>query len=71
MIKVDLPNFEEMEKDKHLSPEEMRAKMKEKGLAPGRPWMERPFEISATGDIFEPYVPPEGDGKASMISKEV
>ncbi len=71
MIKVQLPDFEELERNKNLSPEEMRTKMKEKGLAPGRPWMERPFEISSTGDIFEPYIPPEGDGKASYISKEV
>lgn len=45
--------------------------MKERGMFPPRPWMERPYEVSSTGDIFEPYVPPEGDGKASYISKEV
>ncbi len=29
--------------------------------------MERPFYISTTGGIFEPYVPPEGDGKVSSV----
>lgn len=29
--------------------------------------MERPFYISTTGGTFEPYVPPEGDGKVSSI----
>lgn len=42
--------------------------MKEKGVLPPRPWLERPFHISCTGGIFEPYVPPEGDGKKSFIS---
>ncbi|XP_059051817.1 large ribosomal subunit protein mL45 [Achroia grisella] len=51
-----------------MSPERIRQKMKERGLLPPRPWMERPFYISATGGVFEPYVPPEGDGKASVIS---
>lgn len=27
-----------------LSEEQMRAKMKERGLDPPRPWMERPFK---------------------------
>lgn len=32
--------------------------------------MERPFSLTATSEIFEAYVPPEGDGKMSAISKE-
>lgn len=67
MIKVDLPNFNEA--NDNLSTEEIRAKMKEMGVLPVRPWMERSFYISGTGGIFEPYVPPEGDGKMSVISK--
>ena len=43
--------------------------MKEKGILPPRPWMERPFFISCTGACFEPYVPPEGDGKMSALSR--
>ncbi|CAL8138142.1 unnamed protein product [Orchesella dallaii] len=70
VIKVDLPNFNEAETSKDMTPDEVRAKMKERGMSPPRPWMERPFEISSTSDLFEPYIPPEGDGKASYISKE-
>lgn len=67
-IKVELPDYDELRKEKKLSPEEIRAKLKEKGVAPPRPWIEYPINISSTGGIFEPYVPPEGDGKLSMIS---
>lgn len=35
---------------------------------PPRPWMERAFHISCTGGTFEAYVPPEGDGRASIVS---
>lgn len=62
---MDLPNLNEKFQD--LTPEEQRTKMKERGIAPPRPYMERPFYIAATGGTFEPYVPPEGDGKVSTI----
>ncbi|XP_050355054.1 probable 39S ribosomal protein L45, mitochondrial [Nymphalis io] len=65
-LKIDLPDMNEDENN--VSPEKMRQKMKERGLMPPRPWMERPFYISATGGVFEGYVPPEGDGKASLVS---
>jgi len=71
VIKVNLPNFEDRRNDDELSPEEIRSKMKEKGIQPPRPWMERPFYISCTGGIFEPYVPPEGDGKISPMTVHV
>lgn len=64
-IKVDLPNFNEKYAD--MTPEEQRSKMKERGVMPPRPYMERPFHISSTGGTFEPYVPPEGDGKVSSV----
>jgi len=73
VIKVDLPDFQEessLDPDK-LTPEEMRSKMKEKGMQPIRPWQEKQMELTCTGDIVEPYIPPEGDGKASLISTEV
>ncbi|XP_049833266.1 probable 39S ribosomal protein L45, mitochondrial isoform X3 [Schistocerca gregaria] len=64
--KIELPNFEEDTDE--LSEEEVRSRLKERGLLPPRPWVERPFFISCTGGAFEPYVPPEGDGKMSIIS---
>lgn len=51
-----------------LTPDEIRARMKEQGVLPPRPWTERPILITATGAVFEPYVPPEGDGKLSSLS---
>ncbi|KAH8276873.1 hypothetical protein KR026_002030 [Drosophila bipectinata] len=65
-VKIDLPNLREKPED--ITKEEMRRRMKERGVLPPRPWMERPFHISCTGGIFEAYVPPEGDGKKSIIS---
>lgn len=65
VIKVNLPNFNE--KFEELTPEQQRSRMKEKGIMPPRPYIERPFYISSTGGVFEPYVPPEGDGKVSSV----
>ncbi|XP_065335235.1 large ribosomal subunit protein mL45 isoform X1 [Cloeon dipterum] len=69
IIKIDLPDLTK-EKDDEMSPERMRSKMKEKGLQPPRPWNERNFYISNSGGVFEPYVPPEGDGKLSAVTVE-
>ncbi|XP_072933150.1 large ribosomal subunit protein mL45 [Epargyreus clarus] len=66
VLKVDLPDFNEDYES--LSPSKQRQKLKERGLLPPRPWVERPFYISATGGVFEAYIPPEGDGKASLVS---
>lgn len=52
-----------------MSQEEIKSRMKEKGLLPPRQWMERPFHVSSTGGVFEAYVPPEGDGKLSALSR--
>jgi len=70
VVKIKLPDLEERDKMREMTPDQIRLKMKEKGLAPHRPWLERNFDISATGAAFEPYVPPEGDGKASYISTQ-
>ncbi|XP_055607688.1 probable 39S ribosomal protein L45, mitochondrial [Uranotaenia lowii] len=67
-IKVDIPNMNERVED--MSQEQIKTRMKERGMLPPRPWMERPFYISCTGGVFEPYIPPEGDGKMSAVSKE-
>jgi len=67
-IKVELPDFEGARNEDKLTPEEIRSKMKEKGVAPPRPWREIPINLSCTGAIFEPYIPPEGDGKLSLIT---
>ncbi|KAG5893131.1 hypothetical protein JTB14_034151 [Gonioctena quinquepunctata] len=68
VMKVDLPKFNQNVED--MTDEEIRLKLKEQGLLPPRPWVERQFFIHSTGGVFEPYVPPEGDGKISPISKQ-
>lgn len=45
-----------------------RKKFKSFGILPCKPWIEEPIYISCTGNIFEPYIPPEGDGKFSSLS---
>ncbi|XP_042882926.1 probable 39S ribosomal protein L45, mitochondrial [Penaeus japonicus] len=67
-IKIELPDLNEEKDVRKMTPDEIRAKMKEKGVQPVRPWMEKPVFISSTGATFEPYVPPEGDGKVSVTS---
>ncbi|XP_059488344.1 large ribosomal subunit protein mL45 [Neocloeon triangulifer] len=68
-IKVDLPDLNE-DKNTDLTPEIMRTKLKEKGIQPFRTWNERSLYVSNSGTVFEPYVPPEGDGKLSMVTVE-
>lgn len=65
VVKVELPKYDEKLED--FTPDEQRSRLKEKGIMPPRPYMERPFYIGSTGGTFEPYVPPEGDGKVSTV----
>lgn len=67
-MKVELPNFNE--DTEQLSEEEVRSRLKEQGILPARPWVEKQYFVSCTGGIFEPYVPPEGDGKVSPITAQ-
>lgn len=68
VIKIDIPNLNEKAED--MTEEQMASRMKERGVLPPRPWMERPFILSSTSEIFEAYVPPEGDGVKSIIGTE-
>lgn len=68
VFKIKLPDYQEKYED--LTEEQIRSRMKEQGMLQPRPWVEHQYSISATGTVFEPYVPPEGDGKVSPISKQ-
>ncbi|XP_043497153.1 uncharacterized protein LOC122520899, partial [Polistes fuscatus] len=68
VIKIDLPNYHQT--DKELAKEKRRSMMKEFGIFPQKQWIERPIFISCTPNVFDSYVPPEGDGKFSTITKE-
>lgn len=71
-IKVELPDYEQMRRQKRgqLSPEEIRGIMKKEGMAPTRPYQEKPILITTTDTVMEPFIPPEGDGRASTLTKE-
>lgn len=67
-LKIDLPDYDEIKRDSKLPPDELRMKMKKDGKLPPRIFQDKTVNISSTGTVFEPYVPPEGDGKSSFIS---
>ncbi|XP_076437207.1 large ribosomal subunit protein mL45-like [Babylonia areolata] len=69
-LKVDIPDFQKLMKESRMSPDEFRMKLKKDGKLPPRTFQERPINISNTGTIFEPFIPPEGDGRSSIVSKE-
>lgn len=71
-MKIDLVDFEfdRRRKRDEVTPDEMKERMKKMGIEPSTPYQEKPFYIGSTGAILEEYVPAEGDGKASLISRE-
>lgn len=71
MPKPILPDFDEMRLMDRLTPDEMRSLYKKKGIIPHRSWREKPIFIGCTSDVIEPYIPPEGDGAKSFLTKEV
>lgn len=52
-MKVELPNMNE--DFESMTPEKVRQKMKERGLMPARPWVERQYYISATGKHYPQF----------------
>lgn len=57
--------------ESELTPEEKRSIYKERGIAPARPWYEKSVFIGCSTQVIDPFIPPEGDGKASILSKDV
>lgn len=69
--KIELPDFDKermrsRDADK-MTPDQIRAEMKEKGVAPPNPWSERELYSPSTMNVIEPYQVPEGDGKFSNL----
>lgn len=54
-----------------MTEEEVEKELRKLNITPFRPWTERTPFLHTTGGTFEPYVPPEGDGKVSPITKQV
>lgn len=53
-----------------ISPEEMRAELKLKGMLPPRRETERPITVASTGGILDEYKPKEGSAKIDWMDKE-
>ncbi|KAI3383230.1 hypothetical protein SNEBB_010765 [Seison nebaliae] len=70
VVKIDLPNFDEAKEHEKLSMEERRKKSLKDGISPFRQFEFRPMLFSTTGGIIDTYVPPEADGKSSIISQD-
>ncbi|OWA52317.1 putative 39S ribosomal protein L45, mitochondrial [Hypsibius exemplaris] len=72
VLPVELPDYEELRRETkgQLTPEEIRAMMKKEGMFPSRPYNERPILLTTTDTILEPFIPPEGDGKLSTLTKD-
>lgn len=69
VLKIELPDFERIQSDTKLTPEEYVSRLKEKGIAPPKKYKEKPIVVTTTQGVLDPYVPPEGDGKFSVLSK--
>ena len=69
-LKVELLDheFDRRRARDEVPPEELKEKLKKLGVEPATPYSEKPFYISSTGAVLDPYVPAEGDGKASLLS---
>ena len=68
-MKIDLPDYEwERRRARgELTPEEMKEKAKKMGVAPLSTYQERPVYISSVGALLDEYIPPEGEGKVSLL----
>lgn len=66
--KIDLPDFDKMRlEEKNLTPDQVRSKMKEKGVAPPRSWEERTVYSPCTMMLIDPYKPGDDGGKSSSL----
>ncbi|TNN08179.1 putative 39S ribosomal protein L45 isoform 2 [Schistosoma japonicum] len=50
------------------STSDLRRRLRRNGMLPPLLFYDRPINIGHTGQIFDPYVPPDGDGQTSLLS---
>ncbi|KFQ22201.1 hypothetical protein N331_05793, partial [Merops nubicus] len=63
--RYSLPNW-----SRELTPEEKERRLKSLGPIYPEENIERTFYLACTGDIIDPYVPPEGDARLTSLSKD-
>ena len=66
-----MPDFDKMRISLNDDFEQQRTKEKKEGMKPRSSFEYKPFIVNASGEIFSEYVPPEGDGKKTILSVEV
>lgn len=71
-VKMKLPDFEKIAKTDMAGEtlEERRSKFIKEGIEPPTSFEYKPFNITTSSEIFDPYVAPEGDGRASLFTTE-
>lgn len=70
VLDIDLPDFDRDRKLRSYNLQEQREYFKREGIPPMRTAEYKPLFIDASTEPFEAYVPPEGDGKATLMSKD-
>jgi len=70
VLDIDLPDFDKDRKMRSYTLQEQREYFKREGIPPVRSAEYKPLYIDASTEAFEAYVPPEGDGKATLMSKD-
>ncbi|CAF1234544.1 unnamed protein product [Rotaria sordida] len=70
ILDIDLPDFDKDRKLRSYTLQEQREFLKREGIPPVRSTEYKPLYIDASTEAFEAYVPPEGDGKATLMSKD-
>lgn len=69
-VKPKLPDFNTILKSNtNETSEERRARFIKEGMSAPITFEYKPVTITSSSEVFDPYVPPEGDGKASYLSK--
>ncbi|CAF0961037.1 unnamed protein product [Adineta ricciae] len=70
VLDIDLPDFDRDRRLRSATIQEQREQLKREGIPPVRSAEYKPLYIDASTEPFEPYVPPEGDGKATLMSRD-
>lgn len=73
VVKPTLPDYEKVKgtlNQKNETAEERRSRLIKEGISPPISFEYKPINFTTSSEIFDSYVPPEGDGKSSMLSKE-
>ena len=69
---VALPDIEGQRKlEKTGEVLKMREHLKKQGIFPTTPSREHAVYIASTSDVLDSFIPPEGEGKASIFSLKV